>query len=77
MHTTKNLLHGLALVALLFVAHAEAQLTINVETSSGRTLPIAIAPFAMEAEAPQNITPLIADNPVPQASVNCRPTPRT
>ena len=47
---------------LLFASTARAQLTINVETSSGRQVPIAIAPFAQEANAPQNITPLIADN---------------
>ena len=47
---------------LLTAAPVQAQLTINVETSSGRQVPIAIAPFALEAGAPQNITPLIADN---------------
>ena len=48
---------------LLFAASAaRAQLTINVETSSGRQVPIAIAPFALEDSAPQNITPLIASN---------------
>jgi len=52
-----------ALVGLtLITSAARAQLTINVETSSGRQVPIAIAPFALEANAPQNITPLIADN---------------
>lgn len=51
-------------LALLFLASvaAHAQLTINVETSSGRQVPIAISPFALEANAPQNITPLIANN---------------
>ena len=51
-------------LALLFFASvaAHAQLTINVETSSGRQVPIAISPFALEANAPQNITPLIANN---------------
>ena len=47
---------------LLFAATAQAQLTIDVTTSSGRQVPIAIAPFALEANAPQNITPLIAAN---------------
>ncbi len=47
---------------LLAASAARAQLTINVETSSGRQVPIAIAPFALEANAPQNITPLIASN---------------
>ena len=54
---------GSVLVSLMLIAvPAWAQLTINVETSSGRQVPIAIAPFALEAGAPQNITPLIADN---------------
>ena len=54
---------GSVLVSLMLIAFpARAQLTINVETSSGRQVPIAIAPFALEANAPQNITPLIADN---------------
>lgn len=62
-----NIIRDIATVALLasgllFAAIANAQLTINVETSSGRTVPIAIAPFALEANAPQNITPLIAAN---------------
>ncbi len=47
---------------LLTAAPVQAQLTINVETSSGRQVPIAIAPFALEANAPQNITPLMAEN---------------
>ncbi|MEO8383856.1 MAG: Tol-Pal system beta propeller repeat protein TolB [Betaproteobacteria bacterium] len=54
---------GSVVVGLLLIgSSARAQLTINVETSSGRQVPIAIAPFALEANAPQNITPLIADN---------------
>ena len=48
--------------ALLFATTAHAQLTIDVTTSSGRQVPIAIAPFALEANAPQNITPLISAN---------------
>ena len=50
------------LSALLLAATAHAQLTIDVTTSSGRQVPIAIAPFALEAGAPQNITPLISAN---------------
>jgi TolB protein len=50
-----------ALIALLSPV-ANAQLTIDVTTSAGRQVPIAIAPFANEAGAPQNITPLIAAN---------------
>ena len=47
---------------MLLAPAAHAQLTIDVTTSSGRQVPIAIAPFALEANAPQNITPLIAAN---------------
>ncbi len=39
-----------------------AQLTIDVTTSAGRQVPIAIIPFADEVNAPQNITPLISGN---------------
>ena len=41
---------------------AHAQLTIDVTTSAGRQVPVAIIAFANEANAPQNITPVIADN---------------
>lgn len=58
-----NAFRRFVMTALFFLgASAHAQLTINVETSSGRQVPIAIAPFAFEANAPQNITPLIAAN---------------
>ncbi len=46
--------------AMMSVAHA--QLTIDVTTSAGRQVPIAIVPFAGEDSAPQNITPLISAN---------------
>ncbi len=46
--------------AMLPTAHA--QLTIDVTTSAGRQVPVAIVPFAGEASAPQNITPIISDN---------------
>jgi TolB protein len=39
---------------------AFAQLTIDVTTSSGRQIPLAIVVFTGEASAPQNITPLVA-----------------
>jgi TolB protein len=55
----------LQMVAALIVAiatSAQAQLTIDVTTSAGRQVPIAIAPFALEDDAPQNITPLISAN---------------
>lgn len=46
----------------LFASNARAQLTIDVTTSAGRQVPIAIVPFANEAAAPQNITPIITGN---------------
>lgn len=54
-----------ALTFLLVVAaatQAHAQLTIDVTTSAGRQVPVAIVPFADEVNAPQNITPLISGN---------------
>ena len=51
-----------ALSIFMLSLSANAQLTIDVTTSSGRQVPIAIASFALEANAPQNITPLIAAN---------------
>ena len=61
-----NIFRSIAAVILgstmLLAPAAHAQLTIDVTTSSGRQVPIAIAPFALEANAPQNITPLIAAN---------------
>ena len=49
------------LAAALWPA-AHAQLTIDVTTSAGRQVPVAIVPFANEVNAPQNITPLISAN---------------
>ncbi len=60
--------HRLALTMALFIGifaaaqHANAQLIIDVTTSAGRQIPIAIAPFANELNAPQNITPVIINN---------------
>ena len=54
-----------ALMALLAIAAspgAHAQLTIDVTTSAGRQVPVAIVPFANEVNAPQNITPIISSN---------------
>ena len=67
MAKLSNIFHRVASVvtlcaSLLFAAATHAQLTIDVTTSSGRQVPIAIAPFANEESAPQNITPLIAGN---------------
>ncbi len=55
-----------ALIALLaytlLVAPAHAQLTIDVTTSAGRQIPIAVVEFRGEANAPQNLTPIIINN---------------
>ena len=52
----------LAIVSLLVAPAAYAQLIIDVTTSAGRQIPVAIVPFANEATAPQNITPIISGN---------------
>ena len=50
-------------IALLFVSQSSrAQLVIDVTTSAGKQIPIALVPFANEAGAPQNITPIISSN---------------
>ncbi len=41
---------------------ADAQLTIDVTTSAGRQIPIAIVEFRGETSAPQNLTPIIIKN---------------
>ncbi len=52
-----------ACVAWLALAQsASAQLVIDVTTSAGRQIPIAILPFANEVSAPQNITPIVSGN---------------
>lgn len=52
----------IVLTALLTVPAAKAQLIIDVTTSAGRQIPVAIVPFANEATSPQNITPIIGNN---------------
>ena len=52
----------LAIASLLVAPVAHAQLIIDVTTSAGRQIPVAIVPFANEATAPQNITPIISGN---------------
>ncbi len=52
----------LAVASLLIAPTAHAQLIIDVTTSAGRQIPVAIVPFANEATAPQNITPIISNN---------------
>lgn len=53
---------SVAILVAAMLPAAHAQLTIDVTTSAGRQVPIAIIPFANEANAPQNITPLISAN---------------
>jgi TolB protein len=50
------------LVFAAFSGLAHAQLTIDVTTSAGRQIPIAVISFANEINAPQNITPVIVEN---------------
>ncbi len=50
------------LIVLASIQYAHAQLIIDVTTSAGRQIPIAIVPFANELTAPQNITPIIINN---------------
>ncbi len=47
---------------LLMAGTAHAQLTIDVTTSAGRQIPIAVVEFRGEATAPQNLTPIIINN---------------
>ena len=49
-------------LALLAADGAHAQLTIDVTTSAGRQIPIAVVEFRGEAGAPQNFTPIIVNN---------------
>jgi len=51
-----------SLAMSVFSSAVQAQLTIDVTTSAGRQIPIAIVSFAKEIDAPQNITPVIAGN---------------
>ena len=64
-HFFRSFLFAPALTVVLAVATltaAHAQLTIDVTTSAGRQVPVAIIPFANEVSAPQNITPVISAN---------------
>ena len=51
----------LAFFALAAVP-ASAQLIIDVTTTAGKQIPIAIMPFAKEDAAPQNVTPVVGSN---------------
>lgn len=50
------------LVAAALALPAHAQLTIDVTTSAGRQIPIAVVEFRGEAQAPQGLTPVINNN---------------
>lgn len=52
----------LLLALSLLAVGAQAQLVIDVTTSAGRQIPIAILPFANEVNAPQNVTPIVSGN---------------
>jgi TolB protein len=62
MMNIKTFISSLLLLVLLMISHAQAQLTIDVTTSAGRQIPIAIVEFRGEAQAPQNLTPIITNN---------------
>jgi TolB protein len=50
------------MASVLYAQASHAQLTIDVTTSAGRQIPIAIVEFRGEATAPQGITPIITNN---------------
>lgn len=50
------------MLPLFTPAPAHAQLTIDVTTSAGRQIPIAVVAFRGEAAAPQDFTPIIVNN---------------
>jgi len=58
----KFLLKLLGFGVALTAGYAHAQLTIDVTTSAGRQIPIAVVEFRGEAQAPQNFTPIIINN---------------
>ncbi|HEX7465922.1 MAG TPA: Tol-Pal system protein TolB, partial [Usitatibacter sp.] len=49
----------LLLVALAFSLAARAQLTIDITTSGGRQVPIAITPMAGDSSQPQSVSDVI------------------
>ena len=57
-----NYFVAVMIAALLASPVVNAQLIIEGTTSAGRQIPVAIVPFANEATAPQNITPIIGNN---------------
>ncbi len=60
--TLRGLLFAATLTLLATAFQARAQLVIDVTTSAGKQVPVAILPFANEDGAPQNITPVVSSN---------------
>ncbi len=60
--TLRGLLFAATLTLLAGSFQARAQLVIDVTTSAGKQVPVAILPFANEDGAPQNITPVVSNN---------------
>lgn len=60
--TLRGLLFAATLSLLASAFQARAQLVIDVTTSAGKQVPVAILPFANEDGAPQNITPVVSGN---------------
>ncbi len=60
--TLRGLLFAATLALLAGSFQARAQLVIDVTTSAGKQVPVAILPFANEDGAPQNITPVVSGN---------------
>jgi len=54
----KRLLFALVLIAASLLARA--QLTIDITTSGGRQVPVAVMPFAGEAAQPQPVSPVVS-----------------
>ncbi|MFN8995919.1 MAG: hypothetical protein ACK5X3_19960, partial [Pseudomonadota bacterium] len=61
-HVWRQCWKGALALLLAFSGLAHAQLTIDVTTSAGRQIPIAVVEFRGEAAAPQNFTPIIINN---------------
>jgi TolB protein len=49
-------------LAMAAATPSHAQLIIDITTTSGRQIPIAVLPFAKEDAAPQNLTPVVSGN---------------
>ena len=62
LHTLRGLLFAATLLLLASPFAVKAQLVVDVTTSAGKQVPVAILPFAGEDSAPQNITPVVSSN---------------